>query len=157
MNKKKALLLVLLLFGAVGAYAFTRKKEDTPTKNASEELPTLTPDTDFSRTIAEEISNGAQVVAISFEEVANQLEKEMGEANTSKRVLLHLLKELSEADFEQVVAHFGKRNYSPSSRTNFPTSYSGALQAHDLAFWLKNELPAQTYQELKQRFPKHLP
>lgn len=174
MDKKKAILLVGLLFLGGSLMAFNKKTNKTTSTTNQDNgfAPTPNPpNTDFSKKIQDAITEAENtppsadpnspppnpvVVVISLEEITKQLYQEMRKRNSRPKNIMALLREVSQEDFALMVNMFGKKSYDKLFRTDLTDSVNGSFEDTDLKGWLSVELPLADYQTLKEKYPNYL-
>lgn len=174
MDKKKAILLVGLLFLGGSLMAFNSKKTKTTTTTNLDNDFTPTPNppnTDFSKKIQDAITEAENnppsadpnspppnpvIVVISLEEITKQLYQEMRKRNSRPKNIMALLREVSQEDFSLMVNMFGVKPYDKLFRTDLTDSMNGTFENTDLKGWLSVELPPEDYQTLKEKYPNYL-
>lgn len=154
MNKKQKIVLLLFFLAAGGTiYAFSGKKNQKHNSaNNANTLPPREADTDFSKRIDNAITNNETIVAISLQEITQQIYEELSKANSNGRVILALLENIDEQQFRKIIELFGHRDYSTITLQN----KGDVLVKYPLPFWLKHDLPERYYKQLKQKYPNSL-
>ncbi|QEE49606.1 annexin [Flavobacterium alkalisoli] len=89
--------------------------------------------------------------------IAEKLYDAMKNTGTDEDAIFSALRNVTQAQFAQVVAAFKYRSYNSTAgnQINY-IPWGDPLPLKDLPYWLKNELSSSDYQKLSLKFPNYL-
>ncbi|WDO13056.1 hypothetical protein MH928_17255 [Flavobacterium sp. WW92] len=87
---------------------------------------------------------------------ATTLWKAMYQSGTNENMIFAALKNVSQAQFAQVIQKFGQLKYNPTLGNQVNLNPFSDLDRYDLQFWLENELSESSYETLRLKYPNYL-
>lgn len=101
-------------------------------------------------------SGGSGVVVFNAKNIANDLYLAMRDTGTEEEDIMFALRNVSQAQFAQVVTAFGRKQYNTSNGTQYALMPWTTLPFLGLKDWLKNELTTDEYKILRLKYPNYL-